>query len=104
MFFRQLGAITWESERLPDYQRRLSSYERGFDAPFAFFRRRPMWIKKEKRMNGSRSGRMALGIALGLGLGSLLGAALLDDPTPGIIAGIALGAAAGYFFPSRRSS
>jgi hypothetical protein len=54
-------------------------------------------------MNGSRSGRMALGMAIGVGLGYLLGAALLDNPTLGAVAGIALGAAAGYFSPRRSS-
>jgi hypothetical protein len=54
-------------------------------------------------MDGSRSGRMALGMAVGAGLGYLLGAALLDDPTPGAVAGIALGAAAGYFWPRHSS-
>jgi hypothetical protein len=56
-----------------------------------------------RKMDGSRSGRMALGMAVGAGLGYLLGAALLDNPTPGAVAGIALGAAAGYFWPRHSS-
>jgi hypothetical protein len=54
-------------------------------------------------MDGSRGGRMALGMAVGVGLGYLFGAALLDNPTVGAVAGIALGAAVGYFSPSRSS-
>jgi hypothetical protein len=54
-------------------------------------------------MDGSRSGRMALGMAVGVGLGYLFGAALLDNSTVGVVAGIALGAAVGYFSPRHSS-
>ena len=54
-------------------------------------------------MDGSASGRMAFGMAVGVGLGYLFGAALLENPTVGIVAGIALGAAIGYFSPRRSS-
>jgi hypothetical protein len=75
----------------------------GGSARLPFCCHDPFERKEADKMDGSRGGRMALGMAVGVGLGYLFGAALLDNPTVGAVAGIALGAAVGYFSPSRSS-
>ena len=45
---------------------------------------------------------MTLGIAIGIGLDAALGTILRDNAATGVVMGIAVGAACGYFFPRKQ--